>query len=131
MFKKALIIIFAGAVVSIISFTLFISWLSLGGCPPSYWIETEIISETTYTTTNITRADLPSSSIIRDQLVDLIENTTLTRNHSEVSFLDWNATKTILGENNIIPTTNYESFWEGYVYFENFLILIQLTVMVC
>ena len=131
MFKKGLIIVLAGIGVSIISMALFISWLSLGGCPPSYWIETEVISETSSPTTNITRTDLHSSSILRTMLIELVENSSLNDNHREVTYLDWNTTKSMLDASSIVPDENHQSMWSGYIYFEDVLIVVQLLVMVC
>ncbi|MHA2029336.1 MAG: hypothetical protein ACW99Q_08090 [Candidatus Kariarchaeaceae archaeon] len=132
MYKKVVIIILAGIGVSVISMALFISWLSLAGCPPSYWVETEVITEPSSPTTNITRGDLPSSSILRTMLIEISENTSLISDYGEVTYLEWNTTILMLEASNVVPVENYPNWsWAGFIYFEDVLILVQLFVMVC
>ncbi len=114
-----------------ITVTIFLSWLSLGGCPPSYWIDVDVVTETSSPTTNITRNDLPSNSILQQLLIDFVENTSLTQSNNEVPLSDWNTTKSILDASSILPEESNQNIWSGYVYFEGILVRIQLLIMVC
>ncbi len=131
MIKKVIVISFATIGVITISFILFLSWLSLGGCPTEYWIETEIITETSFPTTNITRDDLPNDLTLRSMLINMVENTSLTNVHKKILFVEWNTTKSLLDASNIIPTESFPSMWQAYVYFENILIHIELVTIAC
>lgn len=113
-------------------FVLFTWWLSLGGCPPIYQISVFNVAETTSPITNITRNDLPTDSVLQSILIELIENSSLTDIDKEVSFSDWNNTKTWLENSNITPSIeSYPGRWVGIVYFENELIQIELNTIVC
>ncbi|MHA1237368.1 MAG: hypothetical protein ACTSQ9_06905 [Candidatus Hodarchaeales archaeon] len=129
--KKPIMISLAAIGTITISAILFFSWLSLGGCPPSYWITTDVITETSSPTTNITRSDLPSNSVLQQMLIEFVENTSLTYSNNEVPLLDWNSTKSMLESSGIIPVTSNPNTWQGYVYFEGILVRIQLLTMVC
>ncbi len=129
--KKPIVISLAAIGTVIISVTIFLSWLSLGGCPPSYWINVDVITETSSPTTNITRNDLPSNSVLQQILIDFAENTSLTYSNNEVPFSDWNITKSMLELSSIIPAENSTNMWSGYVYFENVLLRIQLWIIAC
>ena len=131
MIKKIILISFAIITVLIISFLLFISWLSLGGCPAEYWIETEVVTETSFPITNITRNDFPDNLTLRNMLINLAENDTLDSIFEEVSFTEWNMTKSLLDASDIVPTESFTGMWQGYVYFENILVHIQLLILVC
>ncbi len=41
--KKPIIISLVAIGTMIIVATLFLGWLSLGGCPPSYWIDVDVV----------------------------------------------------------------------------------------
>jgi len=129
--KKPIIVSLAAIGIIAVSITIFLSWLSLGGCPPSYWIEVDVITETSSPTTNITRNDLPSNSVLKQILVEFVENASLTFSNNEVPFSDWNITKLMLESSSIISTENNANMWSGYVYFENILLQIQLWIIVC
>ena len=129
--KKPIIVSLAAIGIIAVSITIFLSWLSLGGCPPSYWIEVDVITETSSPTTNITLNDLPSNSVLKQILVEFVENASLTFSNNEVPFSDWNITKLMLESSSIISTENNANMWSGYVYFENILLQIQLWIIVC
>jgi len=129
--KKPIVISLVAVGTIVIVATLFLGWLSLGGCPPSYWINTDVVTETSEATTNITRSDLPSGSILQTLLIDMVENTSLIHSNNEVPFSDWNITKSMLEASSITPVKYNANIWDGYVYFEDILIRIQLLVMVC
>ncbi len=115
-----------------VGFVLFTAWLSLGGCPPSYWVSAYNVSETTSPTTNITRNDLPTNSVLQTILIELIENSSLNDIDRELPFSDWNTTKSMLENSNIVPSIeSYPGRWVGIVYFENVLIQIELNTIVC
>ncbi len=115
-----------------VGFVLLTTWLSLGGCPPSYWVSVFNIAETTSPTTNITRNDLPPNSVLQSILIELIENSSLNDIDRELPFSDWNATKSMLENSNIVPSAeSYPGRWVGIVYFENELIQIELNTIVC
>ena len=129
--KKLTIISLAAVGTIIIVSTLLIGWFSLGGCPPSYWIYVDAVNETSSPTTNTTRSDFPSGSIIQTLLIELVENTSLTHSNKEVTFSDWNNSKSILEASNITPVDSNVNIWTGYVYFEAVLVHVQLLIMVC
>ena len=129
--KKPIMISLAAIGIIAITVTIFFAWLSLGGCPPSYWIDVDVVTETSSPTTNITRNDLPSNSILQQLLIDFVENTSLTQSNNEVPLSDWNTTKLILDASSILPEESNQNIWSGYVYFEGILVRIQLLIMVC
>ncbi|MHA1947378.1 MAG: hypothetical protein ACXAC6_08215 [Candidatus Hodarchaeales archaeon] len=129
--KKPIVISLVAVSTIVIVATLFLGWLSLGGCPPSYWITTDVITETSEPTTNTTRSDFTSGSILQTMLIDMVDNTSLIHSNNEVPFSDWNVTKSLLEASSITPDNNNENIWSGYVYFENLLVHIQLLIMVC
>ena len=129
--KKPIVISLAAISTIVVTITIFLSWLSLGGCPPSYWIDVDVVTETSSPTTNITRNDLPSNSIIQELLIDFVENTSLTESNNEVPLSDWNTTKSILDASSILPEESNQFIWIGYVYFEGILVGIQLLILVC
>ena len=129
--KKPIVISLAAISTIVVTITIFLSWLSLGGCPPSYWVDIDVVTETSFPTTNITRNDLPSNSVLQQLLIDFVENTSLTHINNEVPFSDWNITKSTLDASSIIPVESNQNIWSGYVYFEDILIRIQLLIMVC
>lgn len=129
--KKPIMVSLGAIGILAITITIFLSWLSLGGCPPSYWINVDVVTETSSPTTNITLADLTSDSILQQLLIDFVENTSLTHSNNEVPFSDWNITKSMLELSSIIPAENTTNMWSGYVYFENILLRIQLWIIAC